>query len=277
MASCDTISISCPWVSVLTPSMSSLRYSVPTGACSKVDDTQVACSAVWLLSTYIQTGRHYKGWQWIMIHLQYRILLFYDQSSEAVWQLRSTGIGQPTLKNTVALEEWNVEHQLIQIHLGKRQNRTPEYKQLHPQDLSPHSYTINRFIGNQTRLSLHSPKTVQRWCQPLKQQIMPALNLFLWKCTFQRWAGVHFMEQKIYPLIGKQQIELPDEAHQRLHSSLAILEKQLDSKDHLFERFSIVDCAFAPWLPYLNLSDYPNMNRWLTNWGKKKQLECLRI
>ena len=79
------------------------------------------------------------------------------------------------------------------------------------------------------------------------------------------------MEQKIYPLIGKTTDRTAlDEAHQRLHSSLAILEKQLDGKDHLFERFSIVDCAFAPWLPYLNLSDYPNMKRWLTQLREKE-------
>lgn len=88
--------------------------------------------------------------------------------------------------------------------------------------------------------------------------------LFMEACTFQRWTGVQFMEQKIHPLIGKTTDRTSlDEAHKQLQSSLAILEKQLYGKDHLFKRFSLVDCAFTPWLSYLHLSDHPSMMRWL--------------
>ena len=52
-------------------------------------------------------------------------------------------------KIRLALEEWNIEHELIQIHLGKGQNRTPEYKQLHPKGSVPTLSTINKFIGSQ--------------------------------------------------------------------------------------------------------------------------------
>lgn len=165
-----------------------------------------------------------------------------------------------------ALEEWHIEHELIQIHLGKGQNRTPEYRELHPKGSVPtliHNDQVY-WESNAALLAL-SQDHPEMMPNIGTADYAEALNLlFMEACTFQRWAGVHFMENKIHPLIGKPTDRAAlDKAHRRLHSSFAILEKHLDGKDHLFERFSIVDCAFAPWLPYLNLSEYPNMMRWL--------------
>ena len=175
-------------------------------------------------------------------------------------------------KIRLALEEWNIEHELIQIHLGKRQNQTDEYKRLHPKGSVPTLiYNDQVYWESNAALLALSQDHPEMMPDIGTADYAEALNLlFMEACTFQRWAKVHFMEQKIYPLIGRTTDRTAlDEAHQRLHSSLTILDKQLDGKDHLFERFNIVDCAFAPWLPYLNLSDYPNMKQWLTQLRKR--------
>ena len=175
-------------------------------------------------------------------------------------------------KIRLALEEWDIEHELIQIHLGKGQHRTPEYRQLHPKGSVP-TLIYNDQVYWESNAALLALSQDHPASMPDigTADYAEALNLlFMEACTFQIWARVHFMEQKIHPLIGKTTDRAAlDEAHLQLQSSFSILEKQLDGKDHLFERFSIVDCAFAPWLPYLNLSGYPNMKRWLTQLRKR--------
>lgn len=176
-------------------------------------------------------------------------------------------------KIRLALEEWNIEHELIQIHLGKGENKSPEYRKIHPKSSVPtlihkgHTY----WESNAALLSLAQeyPKMMPNLGT---QEYAEALNLlFMEACTFQRWAGVHYMERKIYPLMGRQtNHDAIKEAHQRLQSSFDILEQQLYRRNHLFEEFSIVDCAFAPWLPYLDLTERPNMTRWLEHLRMRK-------
>lgn len=171
-------------------------------------------------------------------------------------------------KIRLALEEWNIEHTLIQIHLGKGENRSAEYRSIHPKGSVPtlihngHTY----WESNAALLAL-AQKHPEMMPNPGTEEYAEALNLlFMEACTFQRWAGVHYMERKIYPLMGrKSNDDALKEAHQRLQSSFDILEHQLHERNHLFEEFSIVDCAFAPWLPYLDLTERPNMSRWLVH------------
>jgi GST-like protein len=175
-------------------------------------------------------------------------------------------------KIRLALEEWSINHKLIQIHLGKGENRSAEYRSIHPKGSVPTLVYNNQVYweSNAALLALSQDHL----------ELMPnigtadhaeALNLlFMEACTFQHWAGVHFMERKIYPLIGRQtNHDTLKEAHRRLQSSFDILEQQLHERNHLFTQFSIVDCAFAPWLPYLDLTERPNMTRWLKHLKEK--------
>ena len=176
-------------------------------------------------------------------------------------------------KIRLALEEWKINHKLIQIHLGRGENRSPEYRSIHPKGSVP-----TLVYNNQVYWESNAALLALAQDHP---ELMPgtgtadhaeALNLlFMEACTFQHWAGVHYMERKIYPLIGRQ--TNPDaikEAHRRLQSSFDILEQQLHERNHLFTQFSIVDCAFAPWLPYLDLTERPNMTRWLKHLKEKE-------
>ena len=40
-------------------------------------------------------------------------------------------------KIRLALEEWSINHKLIQIHLGKGENRSAEYRSIHPKGSVP--------------------------------------------------------------------------------------------------------------------------------------------
>jgi glutathione S-transferase len=171
-------------------------------------------------------------------------------------------------KIRLALEDWQIPHDLIQVHLGKGDNRSPEYRRLHPKGSVPTLVFQDKVYweSNAALLALANVHT-DMLPSPSSADYAEALNLlFMEACTFQRWAGVHYIEQKINPLIGKS--TNPDalvEAHQRLQSSFDILERRLAERETLFDAFSVVDCAFAPWLPYLDLSERPNMQRWLAH------------
>lgn len=171
-------------------------------------------------------------------------------------------------KIRLALEEWAIPHELIRVNLGKGEHQSPEYRALHPKGSVPTLLFQDRtyWESNAALLALAQAHPTML-PDPSNPDYAQALNLlFMEACTFQRWAGVHFIEQKINPLIGKAtHLEALAEAHLRLQSSFDILEKQLTGGDWLFERFSIIDCVFAPWLPYLDLSERPNMTRWLSN------------
>ena len=176
-------------------------------------------------------------------------------------------------KVRLVLEEWNIEHELIKIHLGKREHRTDDYRLIHPKQSVPtlifNGYTY--WESNSALLALANayPSLIP---PANSSEYAQALNLlFLEASSFQRWAGVHFMEKKIHPIIGKPTSEINIlQAHKRLISSLAILETQIGTKNQLFQEFTIVDCAFAPWLPYLDLSEHPNIHRWLSSMRLKR-------
>ena len=171
-------------------------------------------------------------------------------------------------KIRLALEEWNIHHELIPVHLGKGEHRSPKYRSIHPKGSVPTLiYKGQKYWESNAALlalSLEHPQMLPPYGTT---EHANAINLlFMEACSFQRWAGVQYMEKKIYPLMGRESNHTRiTEAQLSLQSSLDILEQQLNGKIHLFEHFSIVDCAFAPWLPYLNLTEHPNIDRWLSH------------
>jgi glutathione S-transferase len=51
-----------------------------------------------------------------------------------------------------------------------------------------------------------------------------------------------------------------DKARPKLEKLLAVLEQVLGESDYLLGSFSLVDCAFAPYLPYLDLEHRPTLH-----------------
>lgn len=84
--------------------------------------------------------------------------------------------------------------------------------------------------------------------------------LFIEASAVQRLAGVHFIQKKINPLIRKKpNQEAINIANLKLEPIYAILDQQLQKHDYLCGDFSIVDCAYAPWLPYLDLERWDSL------------------
>lgn len=169
-------------------------------------------------------------------------------------------------KIRMALQEWKIPHELIPINLGKGDNKSSTYRAIHPKGSVPTLIFRRQTYWESNAALLALAQAYPEMLPPIgTTQHAEALNLlFMEACTFQQWAGVHFMQEKIYPLMGKPtNTEALLEAHQRLHSSYEVLNSKLAQNDFLLGKFSIIDCAYAPWLPYLNLAEYSNLERWL--------------
>ena len=51
-------------------------------------------------------------------------------------------------------------------------------------------------------------------------------------------------------------------AKKKLDPLLAVISEQLGESDYLLGGFSLVDLAYAPWLPWLDLEDFPRLTKW---------------
>lgn len=161
-------------------------------------------------------------------------------------------------KLRLALEELKLEYNLQKIHLGYGDHLTEEYKKIHPRQLVP-ALEIDDGILWESGAALHY--LANREQKLLPQDVFSGLNLlFLETGAIQRLAGAHFIQKKINPIIGKPtNHDVIEQANKKLQPIFAILDKQLQKYDYLCGDFSIVDCAYAPWLPYLDLENWTSL------------------
>ena len=154
---------------------------------------------------------------------------------------------------------YKMEH----IQLGKGQHRTTEYRNIHPFQQVP-ALDLDAEIYWESGAALlalaeHFP------CVSTPKKSLLYNLLFLETSVWQRHAGMIFWQNKIAPLLQKE----PDtqailESTQKLQPSLDYLETLLQEHGpFLLGEFSVADCAFAPWLPYVNLQEKPLLQAWL--------------
>lgn len=161
-------------------------------------------------------------------------------------------------KVRLALEELGLAYSLKKIHLGYQEHKTDEYKRIHPLQLVP-ALDIDGGILWESGAALQYLANREQKLQP--QDFFMGQNLlFLETGTVQKLAGVHFWQKKIAPLLGKQ----PDQqaitkATRDLQPLFRILDQQLQQHAYLCGDFSIVDCAYAPWWPYLDLEGWASL------------------
>jgi GST-like protein len=161
-------------------------------------------------------------------------------------------------KIRMALEELNLKYTLENIHLGQKKHLTEEYKQINPMQEVP-ALAIDGGILWQSGAALEYLAERERRLQP--QDSFNGRNLlFLEASSVQRLAGVHFIQKKIRPLMQKKTMQdAINIANSKLQPIYAILDQQLQKHDYLCGDFSIVDCAYAPWLPYLDLENWDSL------------------
>jgi len=167
-------------------------------------------------------------------------------------------------KVRLALEELQLPYDLNKIDLYKRQNKTAEYLAIHPRGKVPALEIDGGVLWDSNAAIAHLAQREGRlWPAEGADRCRALSLLFLESSAFQDLAGVFYFNRVVMKQIGKD----PDEArmskaHAKLLPLFELLSQHVGDGDYLLDDFSLVDCAFAPWLPWLDLDEHPALIRW---------------
>ena len=167
-------------------------------------------------------------------------------------------------KIRLALEEWSLPYSLVTVDLARGAQHDSRYTMLNPRGKVP-TLTVGEAVLWESGAALMylAQNYPQIWPKEPADQGQALSLLFMESAIFQRLAGTHYWQQVIQPRLGKTpNLDKIAVAAQQLQPIYQILSLQLANQDYLFGEMSVVDCAFAPWLPHLNLSDWPSLSAW---------------
>ena len=158
----------------------------------------------------------------------------------------------------------NLPYTLHKINLGTKENQSENYLSINPKGQVP-ALSIDGQIITESNAILITLATrfALLWPKSLQEQSKAMELLFFESGTFSSLAGTHYSNLVIRPLLGVQ----PDrkaikKAKKRLVAILDRFEKHFENNEYLLSSFSIVDCAYAVWLPHISLEHYPNVRSW---------------
>jgi GST-like protein len=167
-------------------------------------------------------------------------------------------------KVRLALEELGIPYERVHVNLSKGEHKTDAYRELHPRSKVPALEIDGNVLWESGAILNYLGQREARLWPTEGTTLAKALNLiFLESAAFQAPAGVFFINRKILPSIGKSPDPKRMEAAQKkIDPVLRVLSEQLAESDYLLGDFSLVDLAYAPSLPWLDLDGFPALVRW---------------
>jgi glutathione S-transferase len=163
-----------------------------------------------------------------------------------------------------ALEELSLPYELIPVDLVKGEHQTPEFQAVSPRSRVPVLEIDGVTLWESDGILLYLGQREERhWPKEPQGRAMAFNLLFMEASAFQDQASVYFFNRVVLAQIGKAGDEQRiARAAGKIAPLLVLLSKQLGEQDYLLGAFSLVDCAYAPWLPVLDLEAYPNLMEW---------------
>ena len=167
-------------------------------------------------------------------------------------------------KVRLALEELELDYAYRFVDLFKALQKTDAYKAIHPRQKVPALEIDDTVLWDSGAcLAYLALREKRLWPTTPKGQAAALNWLFLESSAFQDLASNFFFNRVVMRRIGKT----PDQdrmakAHKKLKPLYDMLESQLEHQPYLLGDFTLVDCAYAPWLPVLDLDGWPNLCAW---------------
>jgi len=163
-------------------------------------------------------------------------------------------------KVRLALEELGVDYERIPVDLFAGEHRKGPLSQRLPRKKVPvleaggatlyESGAILSWLGLNHGL----------WPSDSVEQADALTLLFMESSAFQDVAGVFFWDRVVLPRIGAEpQPERLEKARKKALPLLDLLEARLEHRDWLCGDLSVVDCAYAVWLPVMELDQHPRL------------------
>jgi len=184
-------------------------------------------------------------------------------SQETLMRLQAFWSTTPQ-KVRLALEELGLDYELVSVDLATGEQKRAEFLAIHPRGKVP-ALEIDGGVCWESNAALeYLGMREQRLWPSEPVGLTEALSLLhMESAAFQSEAGTYFFNRVVLPLMGKEgNPEKVAAAAKKIAPLLTVLEDRLHGKDYLLGDFTVVDCAFAPWLPNLDLDDHPNLRAW---------------
>lgn len=167
-------------------------------------------------------------------------------------------------KVRLALEELCLEYELVELDLAKGAHKQADYLALHPRGKAP-ALEIDGGVCWESNAALEylAIREARLWpTEPVG--LTEALSLMhMESSAFQDLAGVYFFNRVVLPQVGRPgDPERIAKAAKKTAAILTVLDDRLEGRDYLLGDFTLVDCAYAPWLPILDLDDHARVAAW---------------
>ena len=167
-------------------------------------------------------------------------------------------------KVRLALEELNLDYELLRMDLVKGAHKQADYLAIHPRGKAP-ALEIDGGVCWESNAALEYLAVREGRLWPKEPQgLTEALSLMhMESSAFQDLAGVYFFNRVVLPQVGRAgDPERVAKAAKKMAGLLTVLSDRLEGSDYLLGDFTLVDCAYAPWLPVLDLDEHPHVASW---------------
>ena len=180
-------------------------------------------------------------------------------------------------KVRLALEELGEPYELVVVDLREKSQRTAKFRALSPRGKVPVLQVDGMVLWESNAILTWIGLNKGLWPAAPQLQADALSLLHMESAAFQDAAGTCYYERFILPTYLERQ---PDEdrvarAHKRLEALFQILDRRLAKSRWLCgEELTVVDCAFAPWFPYLDHESYGRLSAWIERiearpaWGR---------
>lgn len=173
-------------------------------------------------------------------------------------------------KVSVMLEEIGLPYEVHAVDLGKRQQFTPEYLAINPNNKipsiidtdGPGGKPLTLFESGAILMYL-AEKTGRLWPQDMRKRY----EVIQWLMFQMGGVGPMFGQANYFFRLEEKVPYAIDRFHKETLRLYRVLEQELSKKEFLAGEYSIADIATYPWvgrhdIHQVKLEDFPNVKRW---------------
>ena len=168
-------------------------------------------------------------------------------------------------KVRLALEEIGQPYDYEYLDLSQRAHKTLDFRGLSPRQKVPVLIDGEAVLWESGAALLYlSQKAPHLWPADDMGRGQALSWLFFEASAFNEVARVYFFNRLVLPRLGKTgDEERVAQAAKKIKPFLGLLEEHLTaSQAYLLGDFSLVDCAYAPFLPVLDLEGFSGLQAW---------------
>ena len=185
-------------------------------------------------------------------------------------------------KITIFLEEAELEYKIVPVNISAGDQFKPAFLKIAPNNRMPAIVDKKPLISNEPisvfesgAILLYLANKYNIFCGKNELEKVKVLEWLFWQM-----GGLDLWLVKIIILISMHQkvlITQKKDTQMRQVGCMQFLNKQLEKKDFITGSFSIADMACYPWVRLhkrqkQNISDFPNLCRWLDNVSSRKSV-----